>query len=319
MSFENLENIIKHTPEFLAHKKERQIATNALIQSGVMVNNTELDNLARSPARTLIMPFNKPLGGTPAVMKVGVQAPVSGVSSGKDIATQNLRIIGYGAYDLESMISGDDKMGYVSNQLAGAWNTFYNTQIVSMLNGVFASTSMSTNVHETELDAGYEAVLDGVSVLGDRSGQLGVLAMNSKTALKLQKEQFNQFVPSNQTETGLASYMNGRFQVIQDDTIADNVIYAMAQGAIAYGNGTDGLAGFNVPAIELDRQAGLSRSTLYSREKYILHINGVSWTGEAADEYPSDAELSTGTNWTRVYEPKNIGVVKIELNVPSGT
>lgn len=315
MSFENLDNIIKHTPEFLAHKRERQAERNALIQSGVMSTSPELDNLARSAARTLIMPFNKPLGGDDDVMKVGTQISVSGVSSGKDIATQNLRAKGFGAHDLESMISGDDKMGYVSNHLADYWNKRMNIYVANMLVGVFASSSMASNTHDSELDAGYEAILDGVNVLGDRAGEVGVLVVNSKTALKLQKEQFNQFVPSNQTNTGLASYMNGRFQVIVDDIVADDTIYALGSGALSFGNGTDTLEAQGTVPIELDRQAGLSKSTFYSREKFIVHVNGVSWVGQATDEYPTNDEIAVGTNWNRVYDPKNIAAVKINLNV----
>lgn len=309
------DNIIKHPAEFLAYKKERQVEKNALIQSGIMVNTPELDSIASSHGRTFIIPFNKPLSGTPTPIVKGQPIVSSGVNSAKQVGIQQFYGQGFDVHDLESMISGDDKMGFVANYIADYWNKFYNSSVSNLLVGAFASASMASNIHETSEDAGYNAILEGVHVLGDRASDVGVLVINSATELKLQKEQFNNYIPSKLTDTGLGSYMNGRFQVIVDDVIPNDVIYVLGAGAVSWGDGTPSLEESGTKAVEVDRNAKYSESSFYSREKFILHLNGVSWVGTAANEYADQSEIIVGTNWNRVFDPKNVPAVKIVLNV----
>ena len=79
-------------------------------------------------------------------------------------------------------------------------------------------------------------------------------------------------------------------------------------GAIALGNGNP--VGF-VPT-EVARDALAGEDFLVNRKTMILHPRGVRWTpgaGVPAGVSPSNAELTAGANWTRVYEAKAIRMV----------
>jgi len=46
-----------------------------------------------------------------------------------------------------------------------------------------------------------------------------------------------------------------------------------------------------------------------NRRRFVLHPRGVKWVGSPAGSSATNAELATGTNWVRVYEPKNVRIV----------
>lgn len=57
---------------------------------------------------------------------------------------------------------------------------------------------------------------------------------------------------------------------------------------------------------------------LYTRRKFVIHPRGIRWTpdsGVPASSTPSNAELADAGNWTRVYEPQNIKIVKFDHTV----
>jgi hypothetical protein len=42
----------------------------------------------------------------------------------------------------------------------------------------------------------------------------------------------------------------------------------------------------------------------------VLHPRGVRWVGAPAGVSPTNTEFETGTNWSRVYDPKQIRIVQ---------
>ncbi|CAI3212891.1 putative phage coat protein (fragment) [Clostridium neonatale] len=97
-------------------------------------------------------------------------------------------------------------------------------------------------------------------------------------------------------------------RVIIDDSCptsaGEYTTYLFGEGAIGLGNG-----GAPVPT-ETDRDSLAGDDILINRKHYILHPRGVKWIGSAAGSSPTNAELATGTNWSRVYEDKAIRMVK---------
>jgi hypothetical protein len=48
---------------------------------------------------------------------------------------------------------------------------------------------------------------------------------------------------------------------------------------------------------------------------FILQPKGVSWSGSlAAGEFPTDTQLTTGTNYTRSLDRKNVPIVCLIFN-----
>ena len=73
--------------------------------------------------------------------------------------------------------------------------------------------------------------------------------------------------------------------------------------------------GFGTAGVELARVPLDSDSVLINRRRFILHPRGVKFTSASvAGDSPTNAELATGTNWTRVFENKNVRVVAVTHN-----
>lgn len=87
--------------------------------------------------------------------------------------------------------------------------------------------------------------------------------------------------------------------------------YLFARGSIGRGEGTP----VSLTPTETDRDSLAGEDYLINRRAFVMHPMGIKWIGEAAGVTPSNAELATGTNWKRVYEPKNIGMVAIKHKI----
>ena len=79
--------------------------------------------------------------------------------------------------------------------------------------------------------------------------------------------------------------------------------YLFGQSAIGLGNGAA-----PVPT-ETDRDSLAGDDILINRKHFILHPRGVKWTGTPSGASPSNTELATAANWSRVYEEKAIRMV----------
>lgn len=87
--------------------------------------------------------------------------------------------------------------------------------------------------------------------------------------------------------------------------------YLFAKGVIGRGEGTP----VSFVPVETDRNSLGSKDVLIHRRAFVMHPYGIKWAGSSALETPSDSELQTGTNWERVYESKNIGIVAIKHKI----
>lgn len=85
--------------------------------------------------------------------------------------------------------------------------------------------------------------------------------------------------------------------------------YLLSRGCIQRGSGTP--VGF--VGTETFRNAKKSVDELYNRQAKVLHPKGMNWTSASQeDETPSNAELATGSNWTRAAaESKQVGMIAL--------
>ena len=93
--------------------------------------------------------------------------------------------------------------------------------------------------------------------------------------------------------------------------------YLFGNGAIGYAEAT-GEGGPKKP-VELSSVAeagnGEGVETVWYRRHWVMHPRGVSFTGNPASASGvTDTELGTGTNWTRVYDPKLVRMVAVTTN-----
>lgn len=302
----------------------RSMELSALVRAGIISNDPTLDQLASSGGTLINMPFWNDLVGDDEVLSDTTALTPQNITSGQDRAGLIMRGKAWAANDLAGALAGSDPMAAIGNLVAGFWARKRQQTLLSVLRGVFASTSMSGNV----LDIGSETAdadanftipnfLRALQLLGDAADGLTAIATHSAVRTALTSAQI--------TETGVGTDGSNVTTVLGKPVIVDDgmpvevrdidptatvnnqdvyTTYIFGSGAIGQGNG-----GAPVPT-ETDRDSLAGDDILINRQHFLLHPRGVRFEAAAlVGSSPTNAELATATNWTRVYSNKNVRIV----------
>ena len=296
---------------------QRTMELSAIFESGIAQRTQEFDRLAGEAARTVQMPFWGDLAGDDEVLDDNQALTPGKIQAQKDEAVILRRGRAWGANDLAANLAGDDPMRAIGDLVAAYWARRYQAALVSTLTGVFASASMADLVHDISGEEGENAVIsakttvDAAQRLGDAKSQLTAIIMHSATEAVLAKQDLIEYIQPSTGSIEVPTFLGKR--VIVDDGVPFDsetgayTTYLFGPGAVAYGEGNP--VGF-VPT-ETDRDSLAGEDYLINRRTFILHPRGVRFTSaNVAGVSPSNAELANGNNWTRVYEPKAIRIVK---------
>lgn len=323
MSITRIADVIQ--PEvFNPYVIQRTMELSALINSGIVEHNTEFDTLASGPNTTVNMPYWNDLTGDSEVMTDDGALTPGKIGSNKDVAVKHGRARAWGANGLSALLSGDDPMGAIADLVAAYWARDMQKILLATLDGVFASDSMVDKVLDIsgELDDAAlltpESFVDANQLMGDAKDLLTGVMMHSAVEAYLAKMQLIEYEETKDKNIRIPYFMNKR--VIVDDGMPydtatkTGTMYLFGNGAIALGNGSHP----RIIETEVDRDslASSGEDFLINRKIFILHPRGIKWTDASkADVFPTNAEIGTGTNWERVYEPKAIRVVKFKFKI----
>jgi hypothetical protein len=303
---------------------QRTMELSALVQSGIVQNSAEFDSLASGPNTLVNMPFWNDLTGDSEIMMDSGALTPGKIGSNKDVARKHGRARAWAANGLSALLSGDDPLGAIANLVSSYWAREMQKILLATLNGVFASSSMSGHVHDISAETGDAALISGetfidaVQKLGDAKELLTGVMMHSAVEAYLAKRQLIEYVQEAGQSDRVGFFLNKR--VIVDDSMPydtatkTGVAYLFGQGAVALGNGSHP----RIIETEVDRDslASSGEDYLINRRIFILHPRGIKWTeNTVADVFPTNAELSNGANWERVYEPKAIRIVKFKFKI----
>jgi hypothetical protein len=150
--------------------------------------------------------------------------------------------------------------------------------------------------------------------------------LHSATEAALRKLDLIDFIPDSEGKLMLRMFQGRR--VVVDDNLptragsTDGTVYTsylFGQGAFAKGsarldaNPLQG--GIGSEGVELSRQPLDSDTILINRRRFILHPRGVKFnSASVAGDSPTNTELETASNWTRVWENKNVRIVAVTHN-----
>lgn len=295
---------------------ERTAELSAFYQSGVVVNNPELDKLASSGGRLINMPYWNDLTGEDEVLSDTESLGTDKIVAGQDVAVLLMRGKAWKSNDLSKALSGDDPMRAIGDLVAAYWARRQQVTLISTLKGVFATagTKMATNTHDISALTGNEAAftgenfLDASYKLGDAEERLTAISVHSMVYASLRKQNLIEYMlDSNNAK--IPTYM-GKRVIVDDGMPKDGDVftsYIFGAGAVGLGNGAA-----PVPT-ETDRDSLAGDDILINRQHFLLHPRGVKFTDKSvAGSSPTNAELSAGTNWERVYEPKNVRIVQFK-------
>ena len=322
---------------FVPYVIERTAELSALIQSGIVVPDPQLDILAQTGGKLINMPFFTDLTGDDEVLSDSSSLTPGKIGTGKDIAVLHLRGRAWGVNDLAKALSGDDPMGAIANLVAVYWNRKEQALLISSLKGVFADNAAGdsgdlisdiaiedgANAAEANLIGG-SAVIDASTKLGDAASRLTAMCMHSVPFSRLQKLQLIDWIDvgSARAEDGAAitdkvPYFLGKRVIVDDGCpiVAGGIsgykytTYLFGQGAIGRGDGAA-----PVP-IETDRDSLAGEDYLIHRRHFLLHPRGIKFTSSSvAGEAPTNTECENAANWDRVYTQKNIRLVELVTN-----
>jgi hypothetical protein len=300
---------------------QRTAELSALVQSGIISNDPQLDALAMGGGKYINMPFWNDLSGASEVLSDSGALTPAKITADQDVAVLNLRGKAWSTNDLAHVLAGSDPMAAIGDLVADYWARDRQSMLKSILSGVFGAASMSGNVHDISGESGAAGVISGTTVLdakqlmGDSADKLTAIAMHSAVFTKLQQDNLIEFIPQAEGKVKIPTYLG--YRVIVDDGLTPSTgvytTYLFGQGAIGLGNG------MAKNATETDRDILAGDDILVNRQAFILHPRGVKFTGSSvAGAAPTNAELATAANWTRVYENKNVRIVKfVHLIAPS--
>lgn len=297
---------------------ERTAELSALVKCGIIVKDKELDSLALAGGRLINMPYWKDLNGDDEVLDDNGALTPGKITAGQDVAALLMRGKAWSVNDLATALSGDDPMKAIGDLVAEYWARQRQKTLLAVLKGVFASSTMSGNVHDISSLEGDLAKINGTSFidaktkLGDASDKLTAVAMHSTVFAELEKQNLIQYIPNSQGVVDFPSYL-GRKVIVDDGCPKDGDVYTtylFGQGAIGEGNGAA-----PVPT-ETDRDSLAGEDILINRQHFLLHPRGVKFTDSSvAKKSPSNAELANQANWSRVYENKNIRIVAFKHKI----
>ena len=322
--------------EFEKYAIERTAELSSFGQCGIIESAPEFDELAAGGGREVKMPFWKDLSGARQLLSDSASLTVNKITSDQDIARIHNDAQVWSVNHLAKVISGDDPMQAIIDLVAGYWARTDEGLLVSCLKGIFASASMAGNllsIKSESIAAQTSATrlngatfVDATQKLGDRADRLTAIAMHSATEAALRKLDLIDFIPDSEGKAQIRTFQGRR--VIVDDNLpvragtTDGFVYtSYLFGPGAFGKGSAKLdsaplqGGFGTEGVEMARVPLDSDTVLINRRRYILHPRGVKFnSASVAGDSPTNAELETATNWTRVYENKNVRIVAIEHN-----
>jgi hypothetical protein len=269
------------------------------------------------------MPYWNDLTGDDEVLSETDELTPGKIASAKDVAVILARGRAWGVNDLAAAFSGanPDPMRAVGDLVAEYWARKEQAVLLAILKGIFASASMDDHLLNISGEDGNDAIIssstliDALSLLGDAGGALTGIITHSAVMYDLAKKNILDpkiSAPSSLSAPELNTYL-GRRLIADDGAPANDGIYTtylFGQGAIGYAEGS-----LPVPT-ETERRALAGIEYLVNRREFILHPRGVKWTAASISGVtPKNSELGTGTNWTRVYEGKNVRIVALKHKI----
>jgi len=322
---------------FEGYVVERTAEKSRLFQSGLISIEPTLVSKITEGGQTVNIPFFQDLAGVDQVLSDGSSLTPKKIVATSDVGIVHLRGDAFSVNDLSRKLSGADPLNTIIDLFADYWMRKHQDLLLSTLTGVFGEATMAANstldIYHTSGGVGTagvdnvingDVILDAKQKLGDNKGSLTAIAMHSAVETKLAQDDLIDYIKPSEGMAEIKVFQG--MEVIVDDKITIETIdgdpvystYLFGRGAFAYapGDGSEAAeGGEGTWAVEMDRDALAGDSHIINRKRFILHPRGVKWLGAAmAGLAPTNAEVEDLTNYSQVYETKNVRIVRVRHN-----
>jgi len=320
---------------FTPYVIEQTTQRDAFLASGVVQPMAELN--AAEGGDYVNVPFWKAnLSGDFEVLSDSTSLTPGKITADKQVGVILHRGRAWEARDLAALAAGADPMAAIGAKVADYVANQRQKDLIKCLEGVFGSLTGADSPAFSALRfdtsgmaaLGPRQVAKARALLGDQGDKLAAVAMHSAVYYDLVERKAIDYVTNTEARLGTpatgASTINavggsiaaaygtdyqvpfylGMRVIVSDDlapTSTNYPVYFFTAGAIASG---EQLA----MQTETDRDI-LAKSDAMSIDlHYCYHPVGAKWTVGTVN--PTQAQLATIGNWSKVYETKNIGIVR---------
>jgi hypothetical protein len=229
----------------------------------------------------------------------------------------------WAASDFAGEFAGSDPLNGIANAIGAYWARDHQNTLIAILGGLFGSGGTLVATNELDISEedgaaaviGASAILDATQLMGDAKNNLSGIMMHSAVENALRK---NDLISDVQKESTLGQafpmYM-GKRVIVDDGCPYDTdtgaaTTYIFGDGAFAYADCP------TKTEFETERKAATSIDAYYSRKNFYLHPQGCKWNGaDMVGDTPTDVELATVSNWTKVWATKDVRIVALKALV----
>lgn len=292
------------------------IEKSAFFQSGIAAAVPDVS--VPNGGKTVNMPHWNDLDGDDDVVDDTTNLAINKITTGQDEAVILGRAKVFGASDLSAELAGDDPMRVIADRFGDYWARKLQTALINTLAGAMGTTlsggSMAANTLNISALSGAasyfdaDSFLDACQKLGDAQDALAGCAVHSATYNRMLKDDLIDFVKPSDAADAVPTYIGKR--VIVDDGMPKTsagvyTTYIFGPGAIGYAEGSPKTP--SEPGREPLQSGGVDY--VVNRRRLVMHPRGIRWIGNVSPS-PTNAQLATTSNWSRVFDQKKIRIVR---------
>jgi len=320
---------------FTPYVIEQTTQRDAFLASGVVQPMAELN--ATEGGDFINVPFWKAnLSGDFEVLTDSTSLTPGKIQADKQIGVILHRGRAFEARDLAALAAGSDPMAAIGAKIADYVANQRQKDLLSSLQGVFGSLNTNTSSSaffdlcidsesgDTPTSLSPRHVAEARAILGDQGEKLSAVCMHSKVYYDLVERRAVDYVLASDVSGGGATASGGTIAPAYGNPtvptymglrviVSDDVPVAGSGSSTEYGTFFF-TAGSVAAGEQLAMQTETDRDILAKSDAmsidlhYCYHPVGAKWGVTTVN--PSRAQLETVGNWSKVYELKNIGIVR---------
>ncbi|MEC7480212.1 MAG: major capsid protein [Pseudomonadota bacterium] len=321
---------------FTPYVIEQTTQRDSFLASGVVAPMAEL-NATEGGDFVNVPFFSANLTGDFEVLSDSSSLTPSKISTDKQVGVILHRGRAFESRDLAALASGADPMAAIGQKIGAYIANQRQKDLLACLDGVFGSINandsnsaffgltIDSESGDTPTGLSPKHVAKARSILGDQGDKLTAVCMHSKVYYDLVERKMVDYVLASDGNGGSATASGGTIapayggdgtvptycglRVIVSDDVSttgsgastEYSTYFFTQGAVASGE----QAGLTT---ETDRDILAKSDAMAVDLHYCYHPVGAKWAVTTVN--PNRTQLGTVANWSKVYETKNIGIVR---------
>lgn len=322
---------------FSRYMQEQSYIANAILASGIIVNDPTVGALLGTQNNVGTMPFHLPIDAeiTGVLNHNGLtdNIPIE-IAAGKQTFMSMFRMRAWKETTFRTDLVGTSGLQNIGNQVADFWAQVWQSELVNILHAVVRVAGMET--HITDISAGAAVtpseankigpatvVLASQKALGDMARRTSLVIMHSTVYANLQALnliEFNKFTIAGTIMSSLElPTFNGRI-VIEDDRgtvdMTDPAKPVYKTFIVGRGAFIGAPKQVDTPYyVDYDPEKNGGVNALYSKQARIIHPNGFSLAVDnIVNESPTFAEMGTVANWSLRFNHKNAPIIMVLSN-----